>query len=156
MWNFFTHSYISFESRGGKKVSWVLQIIHFIFATSAFLDKRLFVCVKITVLPQTDVYLTSSHLPALIILSCVPLSSRVSLYILLLLLISFPMTRLSEEAVVLCFQLTLRRISEPAFAWLGGLLLLCLSAALASSPPCALFKLSNIPRLFHRIIWPNS
>lgn len=34
------------------------------------------------------------------------------------------MTRLSEEAVVLCFQLTLRRISEPRSARLGRLLAL--------------------------------
>lgn len=51
-------------------------------------------------------------------------ASILCLYILLLLLISSPMTRLSEETVVLPFQLTLRRISELWSAQLSFLLLL--------------------------------
>lgn len=112
---------------------------------------------KITVSSQPDVYLVSFHLPAPIMLSRARLSSRVSLYILLLLLISRPMTCLTEEAVALCFQLTLRRISEPWSARLDRPLLRSLSAALASSPPRALFNHSNIPGLFqdHSAKWLN-
>lgn len=60
--------------------------------------RGLFVREEFTASPRSDVYLTSSHLPAPIVPSCVPLPSRVSLCILLLLLISSPMTRLTEEA----------------------------------------------------------
>lgn len=140
---------------GEKFLNITNYIFHFCYE-GIFFNKGLFICVKITALPQSDVYLAASHLPAPIILSCVPLSSWVSLYILLLLLISFPMTRLSEEAVVLCFQLTLRHISEPWSARLGCLLLLSLSAALASSLSRVLFKHSGIPCWFHGIIQPNS
>lgn len=43
-------------------VSWILHITHFIAMRELLelLDNRLFVCVKITVLPQSDVYLVSS------------------------------------------------------------------------------------------------
>lgn len=64
----------------------------------AFSMRGLFVREEFTASPRSDVYLTSSHLPAPIVPSCVPLPSRVSLCILLLLLISSPMTRLTEEA----------------------------------------------------------
>lgn len=60
--------------------------------------RGLFVREEFTASPRSDVYLRSSHLPAPIVPSCVPLPSRVSLCILLLLLISSPMTRLTEEA----------------------------------------------------------
>lgn len=104
-----------------------------------FSDKRPFVKVKIPVLPQTDVYLALFHVPAPIIL--LYSHERLCIYSLLLLL-RFPMTRLSEEAVVPCFQLTLRRISEPKSSRLSRRLLLRLSAALASNLPHVWFKYS--------------
>lgn len=113
------------------------QRTHFIRGMALFSDKRPFVSAKIPVLPQTDVYLALFHVPAPIVL----LNSHKCLCICsLLLLLCFPMTRLSEEAVVPCFQLTLRRISEPKSAWLSRRSLLRLSAALASSLPCVWFK----------------
>lgn len=84
------------DSQGQIPASLMQPVTPLVFANRTVLDKRLFVCVKITVLP--DVYLASSHLPAPITLSCVPLSFRMPLYILLLMPISLSMTRLSGEA----------------------------------------------------------
>lgn len=64
-------------------------------------------------------------------------------------LLPFPMTRLSEEAVLLCFQLTLCRVAE-LWSARRGRLLARLSAAVASARPCMLFKHSDIPFLFPR------
>lgn len=152
LWNCFSH--FLWVQRG--KQNWILKIKHFISAVRRS-DERLFACVKISALSQPDVCSVSFHLSAPIILSPARLSSWASLYILPLLLISLPMTCLTEEAVVLCFQLTLRRVSEPWSARRGRLLLLGLSAVLASSPPCVLFNQSDIPGLFqdHAAKWRN-
>lgn len=93
---------------------WVEQITFFsLFAWSTLFSMRgLFVREEFTASPRSDVYLTSSHLPAPIVPSCVPLPSRVSLCILLLLLISSPMTRLTEEAGCAVFP-----INTQAYFW---------------------------------------
>lgn len=153
----FSHTVVLLIRPEEKKKFFEYYKLHISFLLPGYFQPKGHLSVfRFTVLPQSDVYLASSHLPAPIIFSCVPLSSWVSLCILLLLLISFPMTRLTEEAVVLCFQLTPRRISEPWSALLGRLLLLSLSAALVSNLPCLLFKHSNIPRLFHGTVRPDS
>lgn len=155
LWNF-SHTVVVLVRPEGEKSFLGYYKLHISFLLWGHFQTKGYLSVfRFTVLPQSDVYLASSHLPAPIIFSCVPLSSWVSLCILLLLLISFPMTRLSEEAVVPCFQLTPRRISEPWSARLGRLSLPSLSAALVSSLPCLLFKHSNIPCLFHRTVRPN-
>lgn len=85
------------ESQGQKKNSLILQILFLPwehFETKGYLSVLRIQCFI------RHVYLASSRLPAPITLICVLLSFWMPFYFLRLLLISSPVTRLSEEAVV--------------------------------------------------------
>lgn len=134
-------------------VSRILYITYLIIAVREFLDNRLFVCVASVRCVLSLICLLWSHWAMFLYPHewlCI-----FFFFFLLLLLISFSMTRLSEKAFVLCFQLTLGRISETWPAQLGCRLLLSLSAALALNLPCILFKHLNTSGLLYGIIRLN-